>query len=49
MLIAAQANSLLNGTMKRLGSLVNSKDSRHMIYLALFVVFVFFVMWRCLS
>jgi|TARA_B100000524_G_C23581911_1_gene345700 blocked-early-in-transport protein 1 len=43
------ASSLLNGTMKRLGSLVGSKDSRHMLILALFVVFVFLLMWRYLS
>jgi len=40
------AGSLLSGTMKRLGTMVNSKDSRHMLYLALFVVFVFMVMYR---
>ena len=40
------AGGLLHGTMKRLGTLANSKDSRHMLYLALFVVLVFLVLYK---
>ena len=38
--------SLLSGTMKRLGNLTNSKDSRHMLYLAAFVIFVFLMVYK---
>merc|ERR1712087_757241 len=37
---------VLKGTMQRLNNMVNSKDSRHMLYLALFVVFVFLFMYK---
>lgn len=40
------ANSLLGGTMQRLSSLASSKDSRHMLYLACFVVFIFLLMYK---
>ena len=37
---------LLGGTMKRLGKLASSGGGCHMTYLAMFVVFVFFALWR---
>jgi len=40
-----RTNSLLSGTMKRLDALAQTKNGRHMIYLALFVIVVFFVLW----
>lgn len=38
--------SLLSGTMKRLNTLSNSKDSRHMLFLACFVVLVFMLVYK---
>lgn len=38
--------SILSGTMKRLGNLTHSKDGRHMLYLAAFVVVVFFLVYK---
>ena len=32
--------------MKRLNGLTNSKDSRHMLYLMLFVIVVLLMLWR---
>ena len=40
------AGSMLHGTMKRLGSMVNSKDSRHMLYLIVFVVCTLLVLYK---
>lgn len=38
--------SILGGTMKRLQNLTGSKDSRLMLYLALFVVVVFLLIYK---
>lgn len=40
------SGSLLDGTVKRLSALANSKDSRHMLYLAVFVVAVFLFIYK---
>uniref|UniRef100_A0A7S3W915 t-SNARE coiled-coil homology domain-containing protein n=1 Tax=Strombidinopsis acuminata TaxID=141414 RepID=A0A7S3W915_9SPIT len=40
------AGGLLSGTMKRLNKLASSKDSKHMMYLALFVVAVFLFIYK---
>jgi blocked-early-in-transport protein 1 len=40
------AGSLLSGTMKRLGSLADSGGNRHMLYLALFVIFVLLLVYK---
>ena len=40
------AGGMLGGTMKRLGALTTSKDSRHMLYLGLFVFVVFLLVWK---
>jgi len=40
------AGNLLGGTMRRLNTLASSKDSRHMLYLALFVVAVFLIIYK---
>ena len=40
------SGSMLSGTVKRLSALANSKDGWHMIYLALFVVFVFLFIYK---
>ncbi|KAL1504074.1 hypothetical protein AB1Y20_010484 [Prymnesium parvum] len=38
--------NILSGTMKRLGNLTNSKDSRHMLYLVVFVVVVLLLVYK---
>ena len=38
--------SILSGTMKKLGNLTSSKDSRHMLYLIVFVVVVFLLVYK---
>mmetsp|Transcript_14458 Transcript_14458/g.37438 ORF Transcript_14458/g.37438 Transcript_14458/m.37438 type:complete len:127 (+) Transcript_14458:300-680(+) len=40
-----RTGGLLRGTMSRLDALVQTKDGRHMIYLALFVIGVFIVLY----
>ena len=40
------SGSMLSGTVKRLSALANSKDSWHMAYLAVFVVFVFLFIYK---
>ena len=40
------AGSLLSGTMKRLGNLADSGGNRHMLYLALFVIFVLLLVYK---
>ena len=40
------SGSMLSGTVKRLSALANSKDGWHLIYLALFVVFVFLFIYK---
>ena len=40
------AGSLLSGTMKRLGKLSSGQGSGTMCYLAVFVLFVFLLLWR---
>ena len=42
----AGAGSILAGTMKRLGGLTSSKDSRHMLYLVVFVVVVLLLVYK---
>ena len=42
----AGTGSVLSGTMKRLGNLTNSKDSRHMLYLVVFVVVVLLLVYK---
>ena len=44
--VLAGTSSILAGTMKRLNGLTNSKDSRHMLYLMLFVIVVLLMLWR---
>lgn len=38
-------NSLMGSTLKKLTSMMGSGGSRHMCYLALFMLFVFFVLY----
>jgi len=40
------AGGMLGGTMKRLNTLASSKDSKYMLYLALFVVGVFLLIYK---
>ena len=40
------SGGLLNGTVKRLSALAGSKDSWHMLYMAIFVVFVFLFIYK---
>ena len=37
---------LLQGTMKRMGTMLNGKDSRHMLFLAIFVVVTLLLLYR---
>ena len=41
-----RTSGMLGGTMKRLSTLANSSGGGYMIYLAVFVVFIFLLMWR---
>ena len=40
---------MLNGTLKKLGHMVQSTSGKHMFYLIGFVVFVFLVLWRLMA
>ena len=40
---------LMSGTMRKLGTLLNSGSQRHMCYLVLFVVAVFIALWWIIS
>jgi len=39
---------LLQGTMKRMGTMLSSKDSRHMLFLAVFVLFTLLLLYKML-
>ena len=39
----------MSGTLRKLGTLLNSGSQRHMCYLVLFVVGVFIVLWFIIS
>eukprot|EP01135_Chromosphaera_perkinsii_P003026 Nk52_evm8s233 gene=Nk52_evmTU8s233 len=40
------AGGLLGNTMKRLGIMTNAGHNSHMCYLIIFILVVFFIMWR---
>ena len=41
-----KTGGMLGGTMRRIGAMADSKGSRHMLYLALFVIFVLLLVYK---